>query len=65
MKLTRTGSIRPLRLLRAAAFALVSVGSLAAGLGLTTYTVSKANELVFGPAPTIQSAASPERCALE
>lgn len=32
---------------RAAAFATLTIGTLAAGLTVTTYTVAKANELMF------------------
>ncbi|MDX1569546.1 MAG: hypothetical protein R3200_03610 [Xanthomonadales bacterium] len=64
MKRMKYGS-RALRLFRAAAFAMISVGGLATGLGLTTYTVSKANEMMFGPVPIAQAASAPEQCLLD
>ena len=43
-------TICPGNLLQALAFAVVTVGGLAAGLGASTWTVAKANEMVFGAA---------------
>ncbi len=45
-------------LARAALFAVVAVGVMATGLGVTTYTLAKANELVLGqtqPEPFVKA----------
>ena len=64
MKTRRSGSHSPKTLLQAVAFAVFVVGALSVGLGLSTYTVAKANELVFGP--VLAEAAMPSsRCVIE
>lgn len=48
---------------RAAGFAVLSVGLLGSGLSLTTYTVEKANDLVFsGPVAMEASVTDPTNC---
>ena len=63
MAARRLSASNPKTVLQAAAFALFVIGGLAAGLGLSTWTVAKANELVFGPVAP-QSVAG-TRCAFE
>lgn len=41
---------------RAGAFAMVAIGGLSIGLTITTYTVAKANDLVFADVAAAQSA---------
>ncbi len=52
---------RLLLLLRAATVATLTVGSLAAGLTVTTYTVAKANDLMF-PQPVTALVAKQRVC---
>ncbi|MDJ0656656.1 MAG: hypothetical protein QNJ40_21025 [Xanthomonadales bacterium] len=55
-----------LTLIRAASFAVLSVGLLGTGLGLTTYTVEKANELVFSSPVVVESPVTdPAHCPVE
>ena len=43
---------------RAAAFATIAIGGLSAGLSITTYTVAKANDMVFPGATAAARATS-------
>ena len=58
----RKGARKLRSLLHATIFAVVAVGGLSSGLGLATYTVSKANELVFGPVAATPLDGGPEQC---
>lgn len=54
------------RIVYAASFAVVLVGVLSLGLGVTTYTVAKANDLVFaGLLDKGKQGAATGRCVIE
>lgn len=59
--------IRLPRLLRAAVFSVVVIGGLSAGLGLSTYTIGKTNDLVFGPGFLLsgQTTTVESRCSVD
>ena len=47
---------------KAAVFTFVAIGGMATGLGLTTYTVAKANDMVVASVAASSSATSQQAC---